>query len=69
MILRYYVNTKRQSTGDYEVHTESCPWLPGVDSRLYLGMFYDCHAAVQKAARHVKPVNGCYHCCNPCHTQ
>ncbi len=65
---RYYVNKNAQSNGDHEVHRTGCAWLPNVENRIYLGLFYGCHSAVQEAGTHYTKVNGCYFCSNACHT-
>jgi hypothetical protein len=63
----YYVNQNPQSTGEHEVHAEGCSYMP--ISKLPLGWFSDCHAAVEKARDYYKNVDGCYYCSNPCHTR
>ena len=65
----YYVNDTPQSTGEHEVHKESCQYCPGTSNRTYLGYFSNCQDAVQKAKDHYHNVDGCYHCCKPCHTR
>ncbi len=65
----YYVNKNAQSgSGDHEVHTTGCNWLPKPENRIYLGEFYSCHGAVTKAKEYYNDVNGCYFCANDCHT-
>lgn len=65
---RYYVNKNAQANGDHEVHQAGCAWLPAAANRLYLGMFYGCHAAVAEARKYYRQVNGCFHCSTACHT-
>lgn len=65
---RYYVNQNAQANGDHEVHVTGCNWLPDPGNRIYLGDFSSCRPAVTEAKRHYKQSNGCYYCCNPCHT-
>jgi hypothetical protein len=65
---QYYVNKNSQPNGDHEVHTESCPYLPSLSNRLYLGTFSNCADAVREAKRHYTKANGCYTCSRPCHT-
>ncbi len=65
----YYVNKNAQSTGEYEVHEESCNYLPSSDNRKYLGYFSSCHEAIKKAKEDFYDVDGCYYCCNECHTR
>ncbi|TFD96437.1 hypothetical protein E2605_09735 [Dysgonomonas capnocytophagoides] len=67
---KYYLNNNQQSNGDYEVHSEDCKYLPYEHNRTSLGMFYNCKDAVTEAKRlyPYRRINGCYYCCNPCHT-
>lgn len=65
----YYVNKNAQANGDHEVHVSGCTYMPSSENRLYLGDFQSCHPAVLVAKRHYSKVNGCYYCCNVCHTQ
>jgi hypothetical protein len=69
MATKHYVNKNAQGNGDHEVHKTGCSWLPQVENRTYLGDFYSCSPAVTEAKRYYAQVNGCYYCCNPCHTQ
>lgn len=67
----YYLNKNRQTNGDYEVHTGTCSWLPDAVKREYLGEFVHCRDAVAEAKRRYPTwyrINGCYFCCNACHT-
>lgn len=66
---RYYVNVQAQNNGDHEIHTELCPHMPNAGNARPLGMYETCYAAVREAAKHFNQVNGCIHCCTPCHTQ
>ncbi len=65
---KYYVNKNAQSNGDHEVHKEGCSYLPLASNRIYLGEFSSCRSAVSAAKRYYSKVNGCYYCCNACHT-
>lgn len=65
---RYYVNKNAQTNGDHEVHTTGCSWLPEAHNRIYLGEFASCGPAVREAKKYYSQVNGCYYCCNACHT-
>ena len=66
----YCVNRNSQSNGDHEVHdvTANCRYLPYPENQISMGNFYSCHGAVVEARKYVDQVNGCYFCCNPCHT-
>ena len=50
----YYVNRNAQLNGDHEVHTTGCAYLPNPANRIYLGMFFSCHQAVEKARDHYR---------------
>ena len=67
----YYLNTNRQTNGDYEVHESGCTRMPNESNREYLGNFSDCKGAVA-AAKQRHPywhrINGCYWCARTCHT-
>ena len=65
---KYYVNKNAQSNGDHEVHKLGCTWMPSKENRIYLGEFDCCSDAVKKAKKHYNKCNGCYYCCNGCHT-
>ena len=65
---KYYVNKNAQSNGDHEVHKAGCTYMPDSQNRLYLGEFSSCHGAVAEAKKYYSKSNGCYYCCNPCHT-
>jgi hypothetical protein len=67
---QYYVNTNAQTNGDHEVHTDPCPYPPNVQSRVDLGWHTSCFGAVASAKQRWPNarINGCYYCCNACHT-
>lgn len=65
----YYVNTVAQPTGEHEVHTSSCSYLPSEQNRKYLGVFDNCTDAIREAKKYYSNVDGCYYCCRPCHTR
>ncbi len=64
----YCVNTNAQDNGDHEVHVLSCDDLPLPENRKYLGEFSSCHPAVREAKKYYPQSNGCFYCCNDCHT-
>jgi hypothetical protein len=64
----YHVNKNAQSNGDHEVHESGCAHSPDVANRLQLGVHATCHGAVQEAKKTYSKSNGCYYCCNACHT-
>lgn len=66
----FLVNRQAQPNGDHEVHRLACRYLPLEINRHNLGYFPTCHEAVWAARSLGYPqVNGCYWCCNACHTQ
>lgn len=64
----YYVNKQAQTNGDYEVHVEVCVYMPSSANQKFLGEFHTCEEAVREAKKDYTKVNGCYYCCNECHT-
>ena len=66
----FIVNKSAQSNGDHEVHntTSGCNYMPAVSNRKDLGWHSDCHGAVREAKKTYARSNGCYYCCNACHT-
>ena len=68
MLKRYFVNPVPQSpNGEHEVHAEGCAFMPY--DPIYLGMFFNCEDAVKAARAYYSNVDGCYFCCNHCHTK
>lgn len=66
--MKYYVNKIAQNTGEHEVHTEDCSYLPSFNNREYLGDYSNCQSAVNRAiALGYSPADGCYHCSRACH--
>ncbi|NLI37124.1 MAG: hypothetical protein GX416_11520 [Bacteroidales bacterium] len=65
----YYVNRHDQETGEHEVHTGSCRYLPEPENRIYLGYFSNCKEALEEAKKYYSDVDGCYYCCRPCNTK
>lgn len=68
----FIVNRNEQANGDYEVHntTTGCSHMPLQENQVSLGTHPSCTGAVA-AARATwanAQINGCYYCCNPCHT-
>ena len=71
MYNHYYVN--KQTTGNpnynHEVHKGTCPYLPSVLNREYLGYFSSCAEAIKKAKEFYTNVDGCAICCPECHKE
>lgn len=68
----YYINKNQHLNSDYEVHENSCKYLPLAENRIYLGSFSSCQEAINEAKRRFpnqkNNINGCYYCSNKCHT-
>ena len=66
----FIVNTTAQKNGDHEVHntTDGCSYMPVAANRKDLGYQTDCSGAVTEAKKTYSQSNGCYYCCNACHT-
>jgi hypothetical protein len=68
----YYLNNNQQPSGDYEVHTTECTQGADPENQLNLGWHADCYSAVAKAKQSypnvASNINGCYYCCEECHT-
>ena len=65
----YLVNKIAQADGYHEVHKEGCSYLPSPSNRHYLGQHYSCTSAVATAKLIYLKSDGCYYCCNACHTR
>lgn len=71
---KFIINKNQQNNGDYEVHnaTNPCGYMPDLKNRIDLGSHISCHDAVNKAKimfpQESHNINGCYYCCNSCHT-
>jgi hypothetical protein len=69
MAQSYYVNKNAQpGSNDHEVHVVGCSYFPAWENVISLGLFESCGPAVQAAKRYFNDTNGCYYCCNRCHT-
>lgn len=67
---QYYINKNAQANGDHEVHSDPCSFMPNSSNRIDLGWHTNCFNAVAaaKARWPNDRINGCYYCCNACHT-
>ncbi len=65
----YLVNKNAQSTGEHEVHQTTCERRPEFANQQHLGSYQNCHQAVHAAKNYYSNVDGCFFCCNPCHTR
>ncbi len=54
----------------YEIHniTTGCSYLPEQENRIELGDFISCRSALITARQIYPSADGCYYCCNGCHT-
>ena len=67
----FIVNRNAQpNSGDHEVHnkTAGCNYMPDPTNQKDLGYHDSCHGAVTEAKKTYSDSNGCYYCCNACHT-
>lgn len=68
----FIINSQQQRNGDHEVHntTKGCSFMPLLSNQVVLGVHATCHGAVAHAKKKwPQPrINGCYYCCNECHT-
>lgn len=67
---RYIVNTQARE-GDHEVHNADahCAHMPAPKNQEHLGEFTSCRPAVAKAKQKYPTADGCFHCCNSCHSR
>jgi len=68
IMANYYVNKNSQSNGDHEVHKSGCKHMPEEQNKILLGDFYTCFDAVRVAKTIYPTTDGCFYCCNECHT-
>ena len=68
----FVINKNTQTNGDHEIHdaTNGCAYMPAAENQIDLGIHANCHGAVLEAKSRWQNarINGCYFCCNPCHT-
>ena len=68
----YIINKNQQANGDHEIHntTSGCSFMPNAENQVSLGAHLTCYSAVvyAKTQWSNERINGCYYCCNPCHT-
>lgn len=65
----YYVNKNAQPTGEHEVHTLGCKYLPSDGNRIYFGVFTNSKDAIREAKKYYSNVDGCFFCCPESHTR
>lgn len=66
----YYFNKNTDKNNKHEVHTEGCSYKPDLQNRTYIGYCSDCKEAIARAEKEYpnEKFDGCYYCCNKCHT-
>lgn len=70
-MFNYILNSKAQTTGEHEVHKEICQYRPHPENIIHIGTYNTCHMAINAAKTRFPGVkiDGCYYCCNECHTR
>ncbi len=64
-----YIVNKKDDGKYHEVHTTHCNQGPDSNNQHWLGAHATCRGALQAAERAgFKPADGCYYCCNDCHS-
>ena len=63
----YYVNKNPQANGDHEVHQLTCYYMPA--EKIALGFYMTAKEAVEAAKVYYLNVDGCFYCCEECHTR
>lgn len=58
----YYVRIKPQLNGSNAVHKESCPFLPGIENRIFLGEYGSSLEALRDAKLYFSEVSCCCFC-------
>ncbi len=65
----YIVNTNTDEKGKHEVHETTCGHLPDAKNQHSLGWMTNCQSALTAAASAgYSPADGCFYCCEACHT-
>lgn len=66
----YYYNNNTDNKGNHEVHTDNCTHLPTANNRRAIGYAANCQSAINSVKQTTGKTNfdGCYYCCNACHT-
>ena len=65
---QYYMNKRAQSrSGDHEVHTTGCRYMPKPKNRIPLGNHASCGPALDRARSIHANADGCAVCCPRCH--
>ncbi|SKC34438.1 hypothetical protein CZ809_04058 [Photobacterium piscicola] len=68
----FIVNKNAQPNGDHEVHnlTNGCSFMPNPENQVNAGFHQTCAGAVAEVKKNnpALSINGCYYCCNSCHT-
>lgn len=67
MIKLYCLNKKAQMSGEHEIHTSDCLYVPSAENRIILGYFANSEDAMREARKHYYNVDGCWFCCHESH--
>lgn len=68
-MVTYCVNKITQPTGEHEIHTYDCSYLPDENNRMYLGDFKIYQDAIKEAEKFYYNVDRCYYCSRECDTR
>ena len=66
---RFFVATRAQDNGDYQVHRSGCRFLPTERRRQYIGSFDNGFHALKEARQLFVQSNGCASCSPEIHTK
>lgn len=68
----FVIDQNPQNNGDHEVHNKStgCSYMPNPENQVSLGYHQSCSSAISEAKSKwpQSKINGCFYCCNACHT-
>jgi hypothetical protein len=59
----FYLSSKANSKGDFEIHEKECEFIPGALDRDYLGPFNNGREALRKAMSMKSTAVCCESCC------
>jgi hypothetical protein len=62
---RYYLNLKTTADHANMVHRDGCPFLPGREKRLFLGVYENADDPVNSGREYGMNSRKCIFCCSP----
>jgi len=62
------MNKNAHNSADHEVHVVGCEHGPNEENQISLGTHATCHGAMLVATKINENADGCFYCCNACHT-